>query len=201
MTTPTSTASLLLTLTSITDRLDVPQLFPQAQPLEVELGSGDGSFLVAWAQANPSRNFLAVERLLGRLRKTDRKARRLGLANLRGLRIESAYLLEYLLPPASVSALHLYFPDPWPKRKQQKHRLVQARFPELVRRVLAPGGVVYLRTDHVEYFAQMQEVFAAATDFRAVPTPAELAAVTTDFERQFNAQGIPTNRAAYQPSA
>jgi tRNA (guanine-N7-)-methyltransferase len=181
--------------------LDVPQLFPQAQPLEVELGSGDGSFLVAWAQANPSRNFLAVERLLGRLRKTDRKARRLGLANLRGLRIESAYLLEYLLPPASVSALHLYFPDPWPKRKQQKHRLVQARFPELVRRVLAPGGVVYLRTDHVEYFAQMQEVFAAATDFRAVPTPAELAAVTTDFEGQFNAQGIPTNRAAYQPSA
>ena len=201
MTTPTSTASLLLTLTSITDRLDVPQLFPQAQPLEVELGSGDGSFLVAWAQANPSRNFLAVERLLGRLRKTDRKARRLGLANLRGLRIESAYLLEYLLPPASVSALHLYFPDPWPKRKQQKHRLVQARFPELVRRVLAPGGVVYLRTDHVEYFAQMQEVFAAATDFRAVTTPANLAAVTTDFERQFNAQGIPTNRAAYQPGA
>jgi tRNA (guanine-N7-)-methyltransferase len=194
-------SSLLLTLTSITDRLDVAQLFPQSQPLEVELGSGDGSFLVAWAQQNPQHNFLAVERLLGRLRKNDRKARRVGLANVRCLRIESAYLLEFLLPPASVTALHLYFPDPWPKRKQQKHRLVQARFTELVRRVLAPGGVVYLRTDHVEYFAQMLEVFAADKNFRAVTTPAALAAVTTDFERQFNAQGIPTNHAAYQPVA
>ena len=192
-------ATLLHSLASITDHLNLAQLFPQLQPLEVELGSGDGSFLVAWAKLNPQHNFLAVERLLGRLRKTDRKGRRADLTNLRCVRIESAYLLEFLLPPASVTALHLYFPDPWPKRKQQKHRLVQTRFTALTRRVLAPDGVVYLRTDHVEYFTQMQEVFAADKNFRLVETPAVLAAVTTDFERQFNAQGILTNRAAYQP--
>ena len=97
--------------------------------LEVELGSGDGSFLAQRAAAYPERNFLGVERLLGRLRKLDRKARRAGLTNVRLLRIEAGYFLEYLLPATSVHALHLYFPDPWPKRKHRKNRLVNERFP------------------------------------------------------------------------
>jgi tRNA (guanine-N7-)-methyltransferase len=194
-------ANLIHPLTSITDRLDWSALFPQARPVEVELGSGDGSFLVEYARRHPEQNFLGIERLLGRLRKVDKRGRRAGLANLRGLRIESAYCVEYLLPPQSVAAFHVYFPDPWPKRKQQKHRLINPRFPAITRQALAPGGVVYLRTDHLEYFAQMQEVFAAAAkEFTAMATPEELKAVTTDFERGFNAQGIPTNYAAYRRS-
>jgi tRNA (guanine-N7-)-methyltransferase len=98
---------------------------------------------------------------LGRLRKLDRKGRRLGLTNLRGVRIECGYFLEYLLPPGSVAALHVYFPDPWPKKKHRHRRLINERFPELARRVLQPGGVVYLRTDDADYFAQMQAVFGA----------------------------------------
>ncbi len=93
--------TLLIKLASITERLELAELFPAVQPLEVELGSGDGSFLVNYAKLHPERNFLGVERLLGRLRKLDRKGLRAGLANLRGLRIESAYCLEYLLPPGS----------------------------------------------------------------------------------------------------
>src|SRR6202035_4310290 len=97
--TPASVApSSIYQLTSIITRLDVAALFPSVQPLEVELGSGDGSFLANYARLRPERNFLGVERLLGRLRKIDRKGRRAGLANLRGMRIESAYFLEYLLP-------------------------------------------------------------------------------------------------------
>lgn len=190
--------SLLVELRSILERLDPAQLFPQLQPLEVELGSGDGSFLVAYAKLHPERNFIGVERLLGRIRKTDRKGRRAGLTNLRGVRIESTYFLEYLLPAHAAAAIHVYFPDPWPKRKHRRHRLINERFPELARLALAPGGVVYLRTDDADYFAQMTTVFAASPLFRAVETPAELSAVTTDFERGFNAQGIATNRAAYQ---
>lgn len=190
--------SLLVTLRSIVERINPAQLFPQAQPLEVELGSGDGSFLAAYATLHPERNFIGVERLLGRVRKTDRKGRRAGLANLRVVRIESTYFLEYLLPAGAAAALHVYFPDPWPKRKHRRHRLINERFPDLARRALAPGGVVYLRTDDADYFEQMTLVFAASAHFRAVEPPAELSAVTTDFERGFNAQGIATNRAAYR---
>jgi tRNA (guanine-N7-)-methyltransferase len=172
-------------------------MFARAQPLEVELGSGDGSFLAQWAATCPGRNFLGVERLLGRLRKLDRKAQRAGLANVRLMRIEAAYFLEYLLPPRSVSALHVYFPDPWPKRKHRKHRLVNERFPELTSRVLSPQGVVYLRTDDADYFGQMREVFAADRRFHFEETPEVLASVITDFERDFHALGIATLRAAY----
>jgi len=180
------------------ERLPLSQMFLQARPLEVELGSGDGSFLAQWAQAWPDRNFLGVERLLGRLRKLDRKAQRAGLTNVRLLRIEAGYFLEFLLTPGSVQALHVYFPDPWSKRKQRKHRLVNARFPELAARILAPRGVVYLRTDDADYFSQMQEVFAARPQFEACRTPDQLASVQTDFERDFRARGIETRRAAYR---
>jgi tRNA (guanine-N7-)-methyltransferase len=193
----TTAPSLIYELTSIVERLDLARLFPRIQPLEVELGSGDGSFLVNCAKARPEHNFLGVERLLGRLRKVDRKGRRAGLANLRGVRVESAYLLEYLLPHQSVIALHVYFPDPWPKRKHRKNRMVNARFTELARQSLAPDGVVYLRTDDADYFSQMRTVFAANPAFRAAETPGELSAVVTDFERNFHARGVATLSAAY----
>lgn len=195
--TQTVPQTLIFTLTGIIERLNPAALFPRPQPLEVELGSGDGSFLVNYARLHPDRNFLGVERLLGRLRKLDRKGRRANLGNLRCLRIESAYFLEYLLPQNSVSALHIYFPDPWPKRKHRKNRLVNARFTETARNALAPRGIVYLRTDDADYFAQMTEVFAANMAFRPVETPAELVGVVTDFERNFLARGVRTLRAAY----
>ena len=175
-------------------------MFEAARPLEVELGCGDGSFMARWAARSPERNFLGVERLLGRLRKLDRKAQRASLKNLRLMRIEAAYFLEFLLPVAATTALHLYFPDPWPKRKHRKNRLVNERFPELVARVLVPGGVCYLRTDDEDYFTQMLEMFRPDTRFVPVETPAELAEVITDFERGFQSRGVPTRRAAYRLS-
>jgi len=190
--------SLIFPLFSILERIDLAQIFPADQPLEVELGSGDSSFLVEYARRHPERNFIGVERLLGRIRKLDRKGRRAGLTNLRGVRIESSYFLEYLLPPHSAVALHIYFPDPWPKRKHRRHRLINERFPALARQALAPGGMVYLRTDDANYFEQMTGVFAAAPAFRPVETPGELSALLTDFEKDFQARGIKTLLAAYQ---
>ena len=192
--------SLLYPLVSITDRLPLEKMFPIPRPLEVELGSGDGSFLVNYATLHPERNFLGVERFLGRIRKIDRKGRRAGLSNLSLVRIEASYFLEFLLPKNSAEIIHLYFPDPWPKRKHHKHRLVNTRFPELARQALKPGGAVYLRTDDAEYFAQMLEVFAASPHFEAVATPEALSAQLTDFERGFLARGVHTRRAAYQLS-
>lgn len=191
-------SSLIYQPPSYVERLDLTRLFPQAQPLEVELGSGDGSFLVHWATLHPAHNFLGVERLLGRLRKLDRKGRRAGLMNLRGLRIEAAYGVEYLLPPSSVRAFHIYFPDPWPKRKHWKNRLINAHFSETAARALELGGGVYLRTDDADYYAQMTEVFGANPRFRPWETPAELSSVATDFEKEFEARGVRVWRAAYQ---
>jgi tRNA (guanine-N7-)-methyltransferase len=191
-------ASLLVELNSIVERLNLAQLFPKPQPLEVELGCGDASFLAEYARRNPDQNFIGVERLLGRIQKLDRKGRRAELTNLRGVRIESSYFLQYLLPPHAASALHIYFPDPWPKKKHRRHRLINEGFPALARDALVPGGVVYLRTDDTDYFQQMTDVFAASNDYQKIETPVELAEVLTDFERDFNAQGIPTLRAAYQ---
>jgi tRNA (guanine-N7-)-methyltransferase len=189
--------NLIFQFPSILERLDLAALFPRPQPLEVELGCGDASFLVEYARRRPDTNFIGVERLLGRLQKLDRKGRRAGLANVRGLRIESSYFLRYLLPPNSTTALHIYFPDPWPKKKHRRHRLINEQFPALAREVLLPGGRVFLRTDDADYFGQMNEVFGGATEFAKVATPGSLTEITTDFERDFNVRGMPTLLAAY----
>ena len=198
---PPTAPTLIHKLASIVERLDVAGLFAAEQPLEVELGSGDGSFLANYAKLHPERNFLGIERLLGRLRKLDRKGLRAALANLRVLRIESAYLVEYLLPPQSVAAMHIYFPDPWPKRKHRKNRLINARFTEIAHQALAPDGLIYLRTDDEDYFTQMVTVFAGNPGFRLIETPPELSAVVTDFEKGFQARGVNTLRAAYSKVA
>src|SRR4051794_19889646 len=186
--------SLIYELPSILERLDLSKIFGLAQPLEVELGSGDGSFLVELAKSKPKQNFIGIERLLGRIRKMERKAKRAELTNLCGVRIESSYFLEYLLPAQSLTALHTYFPDPWPKRKHRRHRLINEWFPSLARVALIPGGAVYLRTDDHDYFSQIRDVFAGATGFERIETPGELANILTDFEREFQAKGIQTLR-------
>ena len=191
-------STLIHRLSSIVAPLEPARLFPRFQPLEVELGSGDGGFAVEYARRHPDLNLLAVERLLGRLRKIDRKGLRAGLDNLRLVRLEASYLVEYLLPRESVRALHVYFPDPWPKRKHRKNRLVNYRFTELAQQVLGPGGVVYMRTDDEDYFAQMTSVFAANTAFVPAETPSDLSGCLTDFEKDFLSKGVATLRAAYQ---
>ncbi|HTA95167.1 MAG TPA: hypothetical protein VK769_03505, partial [Verrucomicrobiae bacterium] len=128
--------NLVVQLSSIVEPLDLAELFQKSQPLEVELGCGDASFLVEYARRNPERNFIGVERLLGRISKLDRKGRRNELANLRGVRIESSYFLQFLLPPHSAAALHVYFPDPWPKKRHHKNRLINENFPALAHAAL-----------------------------------------------------------------
>ena len=136
--------------------------------------------------------------MLGRIKKLDRKGRRAALTNLRCVRIESSYFLKYLLPAHSATALHVYFPDPWPKRKHRRHRLVSEQFVSLAYEVLQPGGRVYLRTDDADYFKQMIEVFAGSALFSKVEAPSDLVGLLTDFEADFNARGIITLRAAYE---
>lgn len=195
--TPVPPSSLLLP-PNILERIDFAQAFGNSQPVELELGCGDGSFLLQWAAKNPERNFLGVERLKGRVIKIDRKGRRLGLTNLRGLRLEATYVLEWMMRAGSLAAIHVYFPDPWPKKRHHKRRLIQTAFTEVAARALAPGGVLYLRTDHGEYYAQMEAVMAATSRFERTQEPEGLLAIKTDFETDFNAEGKPTHHGAWR---
>ncbi len=152
------------------------------RPLEVDVGSGKGRFLLARAARFPGVNFLGIERLLGRLRKIDRKACRGGLANVRLLRMDAYYATTYLLPAASVSTFYVFFPDPWPKVRHQAHRLFNEAFLEALARTLRPGGRVHVATDHLPYFEQVRAILAGDGRFEpAAPfEPAE--EERTDFE-------------------
>ena len=196
--TPASPPPSLIARPDILLRLDFASLFNNPNPVELELGAGDGSFLLRHAAANPNVNFIGVERLLGRLRKIDRKGLRLHLSNLRAIRLEASYLLEWMVPRASLRAIHVYFPDPWPKRRHWKRRLVNPRFAYLAALALAPGGRLYVRTDHASYFQQMSDVGNAQPALSPVAEPPELLAITTDFEADFNRDGIPTLHAAWE---
>jgi tRNA (guanine-N7-)-methyltransferase len=127
-------------------------IFGNDYPLEIDLGCGDGSFLIEMAQHYTERNFLGVERLLGRVRGVCKRIQELGLTNVKVLRLESQYTLEYLLEPHSVSRLHLLCPDPWPKARHHKRRLVQQEFLRIIQKALSPGGEFLFKTDHSEYF-------------------------------------------------
>ena len=130
------------------------EIFETNRPLEIDLGCGDGSFLVAMASHYPERNFLGVERLLGRVRKVIRKAEKNSLLNLKVLRLELSYTIEWLLPDHCANRMHLLFPDPWPKKKHHKRRMVNKSFCESLVRILKEDGEFLFKTDHPDYFEE-----------------------------------------------
>lgn len=133
-------------------RISPQAIFPGDAPFEVDLGCGDGAFLLAMARQFPERNFLGVERLLGRVRKVARDITRAGLTNAKVLRLESKYTIEWLLEKNAIDRLHLLCPDPWPKGKHHPRRLVQQDFLQSLWEALKPGGEFLFKTDHEEYY-------------------------------------------------
>ncbi|MEO5717696.1 MAG: tRNA (guanosine(46)-N7)-methyltransferase TrmB [Chthoniobacterales bacterium] len=173
--------------------LDLAALFSRRAPLELDLGCGDGTFLTALAARHPERNFLGIERLVGRIRSACGKAARGNLRNVRVLLIESTYAVEYLLPPESIDVVHLLFPDPWPKKRHHRRRIVTADFLAKVQRILAPGGRLRIATDQEDYFEAIRGLIAATT-FSASPDDAEAEFPLTTFEKHFVVAGAPIYR-------
>ena len=192
------TPTFLYTPRSWFETLDWQAVFGNSQPVEIDLGSGDGTFLVQQAKKHPDRNFLGVERLLGRARKVDRKAQRLGLTNVRALRIESGYAVKFLFPPASVRVCHIYFPDPWPKKRHHKRRLMQTDFLTALRGTLVDGGEVRFATDHAPYFEETAALFRDTPGWRTFDLPQPPNEEMTDFERDFVAQGKAIQRIGFR---
>lgn len=182
--------------------LQPEQIFPDAsaRPLEVELGCGDGTFLVGMAAHHPERNFLGVERMRGRVSKTSRKIDRNNLTNATVMRLESGYLTGWVLPTAAVSRLHLLCPDPWPKKRHGERRLVnQQEFLSGLSRVLQDDGEFLLKTDDRVYYEDAMASMAARPDFQALDWPADAFFYpTTDFEQHWLGMGRSIYRARWR---
>ena len=171
-------------------KLECTEILREERPLEVDLGCGDGSFLLEMAKHHPERDFLGVERLLGRVRKVCKKITRQHLENARVLRLESQYVTEWLLPREAVSRLHLLCPDPWPKLRHHRRRLVQSAFLEAVKCSLIPGGEFLFMTDHEEYFEWAAQKVADFGGFERLEwTEDSFFYPKTDFQRLWESEG------------
>lgn len=182
-------------------RLDPDAIFGRRQPLEVDIGSGKGRFLLARAAACPEVDFIGIERQRRRVEKVATKAARAGLTNIRLLHTEIRFALERLLPDQAVQTFYVFYPDPWPKRRHHPRRLINADFVRLLHRKLQPHGQVHFATDHLDYFAAAKPLFEASPLFSRcepfMPEPDE----QTDFELRFAAQGKHANRCSFSANA
>lgn len=169
------------------------------RPLEIDVGCGDGSFLLEMAAHYPERDFLGIERLSGRIRRICRLAARQGLTNVRVIHLESAYTLSWLLPAGCAHRVHLLFPDPWPKKRHAFHRFVHPDNLAGIHRVLAPGASFLFKTDHEDYFTEATEVVDASPLFTRLPwlDPSEFYPIT-DFEQQWLDAGKRIQSARWQ---
>jgi tRNA (guanine-N7-)-methyltransferase len=178
---------------SILEPLSLRDIFGKDRSVEVDLGSGPGRFLIESARRFPDRNFLGIERLLGRVRKTCRAASTIGLTNVRVLRLELDYTVRYLLPENSIWRFHLNFPDPWPKRRHYARRIFDDEFLLAVYTRLLDNGEFWIKTDHESYFQNMAKVSARSGLWVPLEWVDE-GYPPSDFEEQFLAKQLPIYR-------
>ncbi len=187
--------------------LDWRRLFGNDRPVEVEIGIGKGGFLLARARQHPDRNFFGIEWANKYYRYAVDRMSRWGVTNVRIVRTDATHFFLVLCPPESVSVLHVYHPDPWPKKRHHKRRLFQPRFVEAAVRALVPGGVIRVQTDHAEYFDVIRGLLTSHPHLRQVPFNdarfgiREDGAVETNFEIKYRREGRDIYRLAVQKTA
>lgn len=144
-----------------------PSLFDQERPVRLEFCSGNGAWIAAKAQAHPDYNWVAVERKFERVKRIWSKIKNYNLTNLLTVCSEGHRLTRHYVPDASVQAVYINFPDPWPKKRHWKNRIVQIPFIHEVRRILQPGGVLTLVTDDAPYSRWMIDTLHKAAGFQS----------------------------------
>jgi tRNA (guanine-N7-)-methyltransferase len=171
-------------------RLDLPELFGNRQPVIVEVGSGKGRFLVATAEERPDLNLIGIEKALHYHRVIRQRVEKRGLKNVRLINHDAFLVLRDMLPDASVNELHVYFPDPWPRKREKKRRFIRPEVLTEIRRVLADDGFGLFVTDHHEYFESaaplVEEAFRSE---RRTPGPDD--PPRTNYEAKYRVEGRP----------
>ena len=171
------------------DGLDWVALFGNSQPVELEIGTGKAGFLLERARANPLHNFLGIEWASQYYRFALDRMRRWKIANVRMLRTDASHFVRTVCPRDSLIALHVYHPDPWPKRRHHKRRLIAVPFVDAAVDCLTVGGRWLVQTDHAEYFEVMRELLLRHAQLSE--TPFEDAAIHTGSGAQ--SQRVQTN--------
>jgi tRNA (guanine-N7-)-methyltransferase len=176
-----------LGLADLTFPVDQAALFDRVAPLEAEIGFGTGEYLAGLAARSPERDFIGFEQNAKRIIKTLRKINDAGLTNIRLAQIDAAWAFEHVLGTGALEAVHCLFPCPWPKDKQEKHRLFKPAFLRQINSRLKPGGTLRIVTDHAPYadwiVAEAIDVGFAITR-RAIPPT-----FGTKFEKKWTAAG------------
>lgn len=176
------------------DNLDWKRLFGNANPVEVEIGTGKAGFLLRRAHSHPQRNFFGIEWANKFYRFAVDRMERWQVPNVRIVRTDAAHFIRVLCPRASLSALHVYHPDPWPKKRQQKRRLFQPVFVDAAVECLQPGGHWAVQTDHAEYFEVIRTLLLNHAELDETPFDdpdfgVEAARVATNFEIKYLREG------------
>jgi tRNA (guanine-N7-)-methyltransferase len=161
-------------------RAEIAGLLPPQAHFIWEIGCGHGHFLTAYAQTHPETYCIGIDINLDRVRRATKKRDRAGLDRLHFVRAEAHLFLEVLPTAATVSAIYLLFPDPWPKKRHHKYRLLQAEFLHAVAQRAGQGTPLFFRTDHAPYFTEVELLLRDHPDWRSIgdqPWPFELATV------------------------
>ena len=167
-----------------------PELFGRDAPTDIDIGAGKGKFLNELATAHPERNLLAVERSAKYHRLCCDRAARRGLTNVRLLRTTGEDLLFRLLAEGSVANMYVLFPDPWPKKRHHKRRLLKPEIVAAMARALAIGGRLLVKSDHTDYAEVIGEVLAGAPGLTPIdPDPAFAGLPLTGFEHKYGIEG------------
>ncbi len=145
--------------------LEARAIFGRTAPVVLEIGSGMGETTAEIAQQNPAVDFIAVEVHGPGVGSLLKRIDALALGNLRVIRHDAVEVLETMIADGMLAGMHLFFPDPWPKKRHHKRRLVQPPFAALAARKLAPGGYFHAATDWPEYAAQIEQVFSSSPFF------------------------------------
>jgi tRNA (guanine-N7-)-methyltransferase len=183
------------TLQSCPTPLDLEALVPGRGPWEVELGFGKGRHLLESAGREPETRFLGVEMAGKYFRVLVSRARRRGLTNLLALQGEALSLLGAVLPRGFARALHVYFPDPWPKARHQRRRLFDSESVDLLVAILEPHGRLAFATDFLEYGEEVAALLASypGLDLRRLAGPWP-EGPRTNYEAKYVAEGRPILR-------
>ena len=181
---------------------DAQRLFDRRAPLEVEIGSGKGLFLLRGAKQFPEHDFLGLEVAGKYARFAAARLAKAGVPNARVAHGDAMMVVCELLPEASVQAVHVYFPDPWWKKRHHKRRIMNDRILGRIDLVLAPGGRLHFWTDVAEYFQESLARIAAVTSLsgplRVPEHPAENTLdYRTHFERRMRLAGLPVYRSEF----
>jgi tRNA (guanine-N7-)-methyltransferase len=171
------------------------KVYGRPGPLTVEVGCGGGRTIIDIALAHPDWNCLGVE-VAGEYYKVLReRAARRKIANLRVSRIDAAYLIARFFPNECVREYHIYFPDPWPKKRHRKRRLFSEKFCENLKRTLTPDGILYFATDHQEYFTEILPRLRSVLKIEEHPQPwPDAPQGRTNFEVKYMKEGRPIYR-------